>query len=182
MKKFLSCVLCLAMVASMGVTAFASEVVPLGPVNPVIQADGGSENVLVTYGMSSGFVVTIPATVNLDAEGKGSCQISAENVMIAANHTLQVSLGSEDYANTGSWELVDANAPDNTLTYTIGKVAGASDVTNNTVVLSVNAGESYQSVSGRMLHFSIVDELTKAGEYTDTLTFTVNVVNNPQNQ
>ena len=164
MKKVLSGVLCLAMMLSMGATAFAAE----------IRTDGGTQNTVVSYGMSEGFTVTIPTNFNIDDSRKATANVSASNVMIAHGATLKVTISGDDWG--GSWELIDAAEASNQLTYTIGTTEGGNDIVNNSVVLSVGAGEAYNSTVTETMHFTVVDELSKAGEYSDTLTFTVSVV------
>ena len=163
MKKILSCVLCLAMIASMGVTSFAAE----------IDTDGGSQETVVTYGMAEGFTVTIPTNFTIDDSKKATANVSASDVMIAHGATLEVTISGNDYVD--SWELIDTAEVTNQLTYTIGSTDGGSDIVNGSVVLSVASGEAYNSTVTETMYFTVVDELSKAGEYTDTLTFTVSV-------
>jgi hypothetical protein len=164
MKKILSGVLCGALLASMCVNAFAAN----------ISTDGGSEDVKVTYGVTQAFTVTIPADFTIDqATNKAVAQVSASNVMIEANSVLEVTINGHDY--TDKWELVDTAESSNKLDYTIGKTEGASDIVNGSVVLSVAAGEAFDSTVAQDMHFTVVEELTKAGTYNDTLTFNVNV-------
>ena len=163
MKKILSGVLCLAMMLSMGATAFAAE----------ISTDGGTQNTVVSYGMSEGFTVTIPTNFNIDDSRKATANVSASNVMIAHGAILEVTIRGNDW--DGSWELIDAAEASNQLTYTIGTTEGGDDIVNNSVVLDVASGEAYGSEVAETLYFTVVDTLTKAGTYTDTLTFTVSV-------
>lgn len=163
MKKILSCVLCLAMMLSMGTVTFASE----------ISTDGGSQNTVVTYGMSEGFTVTIPTNFTIDESKKATADVSASNVVIAHGSTLKVAVSGNDYVD--SWELVDEEEATNTLTYTIGTTEGGNDIVNNSVVLSVGAGEAYNDTVEETMYFTVTDTLSKAGTYKDTLTFTVSV-------
>lgn len=163
MKKILSCVLCLTMMLSMGTTAFASN----------ISTDGGSQDVTVTYGMTEGFTVTIPTDFTINDTAKATAKVSASNVVIAHGSTLKVAVSGDDYVD--SWELVDEAEADNTLTYTIGTTEGGNEITNGSIVLDVESGEAYGSTVTETMYFTVVDELAKAGTYTDTLTFTVSV-------
>ena len=175
MKKFLSSVLCLAMLLSMGTTVFA-DWDEWEELDNNITTDGGHQNVTVTYGVSESFIVTIPSNFTIGQSGTATADVSASNVMISAGNVLDVYISGHDYS--GSWELIDSNNNNNRLTYTIGTGAGLSNIVNNSVVLSVEAGEAYNSTVYETMHFTIVDELTSAGIYTDTLTFTVNVAGN----
>ena len=164
MKKFLSSVLCLAMLLSMGTTAFATN----------ISTDGGSQNVVVSYGMSQSFVVTIPGEVNFGMSDYTKVQLSAENIIIPHGTTLEVKVSGDDYVD--KWELIDTVEASNKLTYTIGSDNfDTDDIVNNSVVLSVASGEAADSMVRKTIYFYLVDEVTKAGSYTDTLTFTVSV-------
>ena len=157
MRKIISCVLCLAMVLSMGMTAFAAD----------ISIDGGSQNVTVTYGTSESFLVTIPASITILDE-VSDFQISASNVMIGANKELVVEINGDDYVD--KWELIDVANPDNRLEYAIQGPNG--NVKNNDTVLSVLSGEAHDSTKTADFVFVRMDEATKSGTYTDTLTFT----------
>ena len=166
MKKILSFILCIAMILSMSVTALASN----------ITFDGGVNETLVTYGMSEGFTVTIPTDFTIDNSGETSAEVSASHVMLAHGNILEVTVSGHDYESTGSWELVDEAEATNMLTYTIGSTDGASDIVNNSVVLAVEAGEAWDETITKIMYFTVVDELINAGNYKDTLTFTVGIV------
>lgn len=166
MKKSLSMVLALALSLSMALPAFA--------VTEITSANVGANTgeTVVTYGTSEGFTVTIPADFNIDtATNKATADVKADDVMIAYGKTLNVKISGDDYVD--SWELIDTNAADNTLTYEIGTTEGGNDIVNNSVVLSVAAGNT--SGATETLYFEVIDNLTKAGTYKDTLTFTVSV-------
>ena len=165
MKKTLSLALAAVMALSLAVPAFAAD----------ITTDGGSGTTVVTYGMSQGFTVTIPASIDLDADAKATADVTAENVLIPFGKTLNVRVSGDDY--TDKWELIDAASAANKLTYTIGTTDGASDIVNNSVVLDVDSGEASASTVTETLYFEVTDEITKAGSYADTLTFTVSVDN-----
>lgn len=158
MKKILSLALALCLCLSLGVTAMAAE----------ITVDGNqSANTTVTYGLEAGYTVTIPESIVIDTEThKGTATVTAEDVLLAYGETLNVTI-------TGIDTLVDAADAANTLTYKVGKTDGAQDVTNDTVVLAVAAG----TVAGgeQELFFELTQDVTKAGAYSDTLTFTVTV-------
>jgi spermidine/putrescine-binding protein len=158
MKKFLSLALALCLCLSLGVTAMAAE----------ITVDGAqSATTTVTYGLESGYTVVIPESVVLATDThKGTATIEASDVLLAYGETLKVTV-------TGIDKLVDASDAENTLSYKVGTTDGAEDVVNGTVVLSVAAG----TVAGgeQDLYFELTQDVTKAGAYSDTLTFTVTV-------
>lgn len=158
MKKIVSLVLALSLCLTLGVTAFAAN----------ITVDGEqSANTTVTYGLESAYTVVIPESVVIDTEtGKGQTSVSASDVLLNYGKTLNVAI-------TGIDKLVDVADAENTLTYQVGKADGAADVTNDTVVLAVAAGNTEGGEQD--LFFELTQDVTKAGEYADTLTFTVNV-------
>lgn len=163
MKKKLSIVLALALACSMAVPAFATD----------ITTDGGAGETVVTYGTSQGFVVTIPADFEIDDSAKATADVSAENVLLPYGKTLNVRISGDDYDD--KWELIDVAEDTNRLEYTIGTTDGGDDIVNNSVVLAVASGDYHDSVKTETMHFTVVDTITKAGTYSDTLTFTVSV-------
>ena len=161
-KKILSAALCLSMLTSTAIPAFAGN----------ITTDGEAGKTIVSYGMSESFTVIIPSDFNI-YDGEATANVSAENVMIGNGKFLVVRISGDDYID--SWELIDQQENNNRLEYVIGSANGANDIVNNSPVLIVAAGESYNSTVTETLYFTVVDELTKSGTYTDTLTFTVNI-------
>lgn len=163
MKKILSSVLCLAMLLSMGTTAFASN----------ISTDGGSQDVTVSYGMSQSFVVTIPSSINIaDVSEIASLEVSASNVVIPHGTVLEIVITGDDYVS--DWELIDTAENTNKLRYAI-LAEDTTVVRSGDVVLSVASGEAPNSTVSEDLAVAIMENVTKAGSYTDTLTFTVSV-------
>lgn len=161
MKKILSLAMALCLCLSLGVTAFAAEVTING---------NQSVDTTVTYGVEEGYTVTIPETIVIATDThKGEAEVKAANVLLADSVKLTVTL-------SGYEELVDVAAADNTLSYKIGKTLGASDVTNGTVVLEVESADNWNSEATQTLYFELTEDVTKAGTYSDGLTFTVDVV------
>lgn len=158
MKKIVSLAMVLCLCLCMGVTAFAAN----------ITVDGEqSANTTVTYGLEAGYTVNIPESVVIATDThKGQATVSAEDVLLAYGKTLKVTV-------TGIDELVDTADANNTLTYKVGTTDGDDDVVDGTVVLSVAAG----TVAGdaQDLFFELTQDVTKAGAYSDTLTFSVTV-------
>lgn len=169
MKKIFSCVLCLAMMLSIGITAFAAD----------ISTDGGSQEVTVTYGTSQGFVVSIPADIEIGEDGKGQAVVSASNVMIPYLTTLRVkvsgSWGYEVDDVEGSWILTDKADSNNMLGYTIGISGYGNHVVDDSTILAVRSGECHDSTKSTHLYFSMFSDVTKSGAYEDTLTFSVDI-------
>lgn len=163
MKKVLSLGMTLALCLSLAVPAFAA--------GTNISTDGGTGNTVVTYGMSQGFVVTIPADFNIGSSLEATADVVASDVMIPYGTTLNVRVSGDDYVD--KWELIDVASATNKLTYAITQDSGAKTINNNDIVLAVDSGD----VTGatETLEFKITDTVVKAGTYQDTLTFTVSV-------
>ena len=161
MRKIFSGILCIAMILSTSIIGFAAE----------ITTSGGKNQTVVSYGMDESFVVVIPADFDLSSNGTTEAEVSASNVMIKDDTELVVFISGDDYVD--NWELIDKNESDNRLVYTIGTTEGADDIVNNSEVLVVSAGEAYNNTVVEKMYFNIVDTVSQAGIYTDTLTFTV---------
>lgn len=167
MKKAMSLALALVMVMSMSIGAFAAEIGITG---------SQTTNTTVTYGPGSGYTVVIPESIAIPySAGKGDATtvtVSASNVMIDYGTTLSVAITGQD---DGSWMLVDTTNAANTIEYIIGTTAGASDVVEGTDVLTVPAGDYWNSTKSATLHLTVNENVVKTGNYSDTLTFTVDV-------
>ena len=163
-KKILSSALCLFMLLSTSISVFASG-------TQITNINKGET--IISYGMDQGFVVIIPADFEIDSSNKAEAEVIAMNVMIADGTSLKVYVSGDDY--NGRWELVDEAESANTLGYIIGSEEDGNDILNNGVVLSVNAGEAYDSTVIEKMYFKVVDTITKAGNYNDTLTFTLEI-------
>ena len=156
-NKFLACILAIIVGICAPIQVFAAD----------------SHSMVVNYGMNESFTVVIPPSFDIDMSGKSDVSISASNVLISDDTTLTVVISGADYA--GNWELIDITENSNRLIYNIGTTEGGNDIVNGSVVLSVAAGEAYNSTVEEVLYFSIAEDIVKAGTYQDTLTFTVSV-------
>ena len=161
-KKLLSGMLCLAMLASTCISATAAQI-----------TSASSQNVVISYNMDQSFLVVIPANFNL-SDNKATADVSASNVLIPDSSSLQVTINGDDYVD--SWELINEEESSDSLTYTIGSSVGGNDIINNSVVLSVGSGDAFNSTVSKTMYFTVIDTLSNAGTYRDTLTFTVNIV------
>ena len=167
MKKAVSLALALVMVMSMSIGAFAAEIGITG---------NQSSDTLVTYGPGSGYTVVIPESIVIPySAGKGdsaTVEVSASNVMIDYGTTLSVSISGQD---DGKWQLVDASNNANTIEYIIGTTAAGNDIVEDSDVLTVPAGDYWDSTKSATLHLTVNENVVKTGNYSDTLTFTVDV-------
>lgn len=165
-KKIASGLLATSMLLAMSTTAFAA--------GTNISTDGGTGETVISYGMDQSFVVTIPADFIIDGQtNKATAKVSASNVMIGDGKVLEVTITGDDY--TDKWELIDKVEANNKLEYTIGTTDGGNDIISGSVVLAVDAGDAYNKTVEEVMHFEVIGTLSKAGEYDDTLTFTVDV-------
>ena len=157
MKKLFAVILAVALMASMSVTAFAAN------------TTGGSTE--VSFNVDPTYTVTIPATVELnkvDTEGvvtyENDYTIEAvAGVRLKKNEYIEVTVASDFEMTTEQGATLD---------YTITKDGNA--VANNGVVAEFETNKSAQSTT---IHIAANDP-DYAGEYKDTVTFTVAVKTN----
>lgn len=154
MKKLLSLALVLAMVLAMSTTAFATE----------ITGNSGSTDITYTYEAPvDSYVVTIPDSMPV---GTGAT-VSVSDIVLAVGYQLTVSVSSTQYDN--GWKLKNNG---DTLNYTL-KIDN-TDVANNGTVLTAKNGNE---VSKTLVTAVPKGQKPKySGSYTDTLTFSVSVV------
>ena len=156
MKKLFAILLTVAMLATMSITAFAEN------------TTGGSTE--VSFNVDPTYTVTIPATVELnkvDTEGvvtyENDYTITADaGVRLKKNEYIEVTVASD-------FEMTTAEGA--TLAYEITK-GGAALV--NDVVATFNTDKTAQSST---IHISAGDP-DFAGDYSDTVTFTITVKTN----
>ena len=152
MKKMLSSILCLIMMVSMSISAFAE-----------------SNDFVLTYSNEASYEITIPAsgTVN-KATGKGIIEIDISDTNLANGTAVSVTATSANYAN-GSWYLVNTKDSSDKIAYTIGTTNGGSDVTSGDEVLTADVPTSATL-------YVTVSDTSKVGTFTDTISFTSEIV------
>ena len=161
MKKLFALILTVAMLATMSVTAFAAN------------TTGGSTE--VSFNVDPTYTVTIPATVELqkiDTEGvityENDYTLTAEaGVRLKKNEYIEVTVDSDFIMTTTEGATLD-----------YGITAAGAPVANNGVVAEFETDKATQSTT---IHIAANDP-DFAGEYKDTVTFTVAVKvasNNP---
>ena len=154
MKKLFALILTVAMLATMSVTAFAEN------------TTGGSTE--VSFNVDPTYTVTIPATVELqkvEADGEITYEndytLTAEaGVRLKKNEYIEVTVASDFEMTT------DEGA---TLAY--GITAGEDVIGNNGIVAEFDTDKAEQIST---IHIA-ADDPDYAGEYKDTVTFTVEV-------
>ena len=157
MKKIFTVILTVALLMSLSVTAFAAN------------TTGGSTE--VSFNVDPTYTVTIPATVELqkvDTEGvityENDYTLTAEaGVRLKKNEYIEVTVASDFIMTTTEGA---------TLAYTI--TAGGNAVSGGGVVAEFDTDKLEQAAT---IHIAAADP-DYAGEYKDTVTFTVAVKTN----
>ena len=162
MKKLFALILAVVMIATMSTTAFAAN------------TTGGSTE--VSFNVDPTYTVTIPATVELAKETAGDGTVTYENdYTLTAQAGVRLKKGEyiEVTVASGFKMTTEQGA---TLDYTI--TAENAAVANNGVVAEFATDKAEQTAT---IHIAANDP-DFAGEYKDTVTFTVAVkvaANNP---
>ena len=157
MKKLFALILTVCLLAPMSVTAFAAN------------TTGGSTE--VKFNVDPTYTVTIPATVELnkvDTDGvityENDYTLTAEaGVRLKKNEYIEVTVASDFKMTTAEGATLD---------YTI--TAGGNAVAGDGVVAEFDTDKSEQTAT---IHIAAADP-DYAGEYKDTVTFTLEVKNN----
>ena len=165
-KKLLAAVMALSMVSAVApMSAFAEDtVITNGTAKP------WTANMTATYDVDATYTVTIPASVALSASADVTSNITASNVLLEKGKNITVTLTRG--SNTESGETFHAKMADSTANYTIsaGEGEGLTPVAVGNTVATFAAGTVLQS---KTLTFSKASGWSKAGEHTETLTFTI---------
>ena len=161
-KIIFTLILSLALILSTSMAAFAGD----------ISTNGGSDTVEVMGYFEQGYTVTIPDTVVFgNKKTTDTKSVSANNVLLEDNNILRVTVSSKN-----NWEIWnESEFVIHGLKYE-AKVAGNSgtilDNDDNNEVLVIRSGETDRTVN---IVFTLLGTPTKAGLFTDTLTFKVEV-------
>ncbi len=155
MKKLFALILTVAMLATMSVTAFAAN------------TTGGSTE--VSFNVDPTYTITIPATVELQkVEDNGTVTyendytITAEaGVRLKNGEYIEVTVASDFTMETEEYAWLNYEILD----------ASGDKVENNGVVAEFETDKNAQSTT---IHIA-ADDPDYAGEYKDTVTFTVSV-------
>ena len=157
MKKLFTILLTVAMLATMSITAFATN------------TTGGSTD--VSFNVDPTYTITIPATVELQKVEDNGVVTYENDYTIGAN--AGVRLKKNEYIEVtvaSNFEMTTTEGA--TLAYSI--TAGGNAVANNGVVAEFATDKNSQSTT---IHIAANDP-DFAGEYKDTVTFTVAVKTN----
>ena len=161
MKKLVTILLALAMVASMSVAAFAAEV----------NTNGGTGSAEIGFAVDPTYIVTIPETVTLEekeAEGvvtyENDYTLTAQaGVRLKKNEYIEVTVASDFKMTTAEGATLD---------YAI--TAGGNAVAGGGVVAEFDTDKAEQTAT----IYIAANDPDYAGEYKDTVTFTLTVKTN----
>lgn len=129
---------------------------------------------LVTYGVEKSYTVVIPDNVNIpDYQVPGIATIAVVKALLNSRETLSVYITGDSYVSSqAAWMLTSNNhAPE--LYYHV--IANNEQLAHNDLVLSVKAGEAWNSTVSKVLNFELITKPEHAGLYTSALTFVVDI-------
>ena len=157
MKKLFALILTVAMIATMSTTAFAAN------------TEGGSTK--ISFNVDPTYTVTIPATVELNKVEDNGTVTYENDYTLTAQAGVRLKKGEYIEVTVASdFEMTTTEGA--TLAYTI--TAEDAAVANNGVVATFGTDKNAQSTA---IHIAANDP-DYAGEYKDTVTFTVAVKTN----
>lgn len=167
MKKLFALILAVVMIATMSVTAFAAEI------GPGANASQGSTE--VSLNVDPTYTVTIPATVELDKVDTDGVVTYENDYTLTAQAGVRLKKGEYIEVTVAS-DFKMTTTEGATLEY--GITANDTAVANDGIVAEFDTDKSQQTAT---IHIAANDP-DYAGEYKDTVTFTVAVkvaANNP---
>ena len=133
----------------------------------------------ITYGINEGYYLEIPANLDLTTTASEK-KLAVTEVRLVAGKKLTIEMESDNFGKVVAdrYQVVYDNT--SCITYTVKKGAtGAVNTevtTNNHELINIDAGETDAEI---YLTFTTtneeIEDATKAGTHTDTLTFTVTV-------
>ena len=163
MKKLFTILLAVVLMLSLSVTAFAAEI------GPGANASQGSTE--VSFNVDPTYTVTIPATVELNKVEDNGTVTYENDYTLTAQAGVRLKKGEYIEVTVASdFEMTTTEGA--TLEYTI--TAEDAAVANNGVVATFGTDKNAQSTT---IHIAANDP-DFAGEYKDTVTFTVAVKTN----
>ena len=160
MKKLFAIILAVALMATMSVTAFAAEI------GPGANASQGSTE--VSFNVDPTYTVTIPATVELDKVDTDGVVTYEKDYTLTAQAGVRLKKGEYIEVTVAS-DFKMTTQEGATLDYAI--TAGGNAVAGGDVVAEFDTDKLEQTAT---IHIAANDP-DFAGEYKDTVTFTVAV-------
>ena len=160
MKKLLALILAVALMATMSVTAFATDVT----------TDGGTGSTEVKFNVDPTYTVTIPATVELNKVEDNGVVTYENDYTLTAQAGVRLKKGEYIEVTVASdFEMTTQEGA--TLAYTITKGDAALV---DSIVAEFDTDKAEQTAT---IHVAANDP-DYAGEYKDTVTFTLEVKTN----
>lgn len=141
-----------------------------------INTENNSCETTVIYNVSDSYLISIPETFDLKQDEEVSRTVYAEDIYIGYGMELRIKISGANCLDDGSW-YITGESPENTSNkyeYTIGTKTELEDVKDESVIISVQAGDL--DGDSQTLFFNLKDTVTKPGVYSDTLTFSVSIV------
>lgn len=163
MKKLITTAIALAMVLAMSTTAFAAEI-NQGTTNKTGNTD-------ITFNVDPTYTITIPATVTLTESAGGGYESTAD---ITASAGLRLNKGKVINVTLSTCDYTLSSDEGATLAYAVK--AGTTDITDSITPVATFTTENNSAVQTSTLTFH-ADEPTYAGDYSNTVTFTIAVDN-----
>lgn len=175
MKKFIAISLVSALTLAASATVFAANT----PQNVEITPEtSGSGTMNIVYSIAPTYTVTIPDRITLDTATStatpavNELEVSASNVVISKGKQVVVRLADTTKTSDGtSKPFAVKTAEGAEITYTVKN--GETDVKVGDTVLTVNPETAENASGSTTLKFIAPDDVTYAGTYSGTVTFTV---------
>lgn len=151
-----------------------------------LKDDKKADTTTVNYNVTPGYTVTIPASVTLRNEDVKS-EIKIEDVMLAKDSTIKVALTAaknKDVVANSDFNVVQGDDTAVFATYKVQSADKSKDYALNEVVASFKYTGVKEAVEGvetvinhatTQINFTKPENVKYAGEYSDTLTFTISV-------
>ena len=159
MNKLIALVLAIVLMTSLSATAFAAD----NTINYNSSQLSQSSGLNVTYNVQPNFTVTIPPTVGLGS----SVTVSTADVVVEYGKAVKVRL-AETSAGDNAFVLTTPEGA--SISYTVKK--GNTNVQVGDVILTATPTSTDTSVT---LDFVAPKNITYAGNYTGTITFSIAV-------
>jgi len=157
MKKLFALILAITMMATLSVTAFATD-----------YDTTGDKGMTVTYSVNPGYTVTIPETVTIGADGTEKT-VSVEDVVVNKGQYVSVTLAADNNFTVKTAEGAE-------LAYTV--TANGEAVAAGGEILAVNPADGKAGTA--TITFDIDETAIQyAGTYTGIATFTIAVKDAP---
>lgn len=177
MNRFLALALTLALALSLSVTALAEDTTiepdPSNNYNP----KPSSASTSVEFTVAPAYTITIPQTVSLTRQESNGTVTYEQNATITASAGVRLLNGQKikvtmSAAGEGENTFTLNTKQGATLPYTVTVGSDTTAITSGGTVATFDTSAAQQTST---LHFAANDP-TYAGQYSDTVTFTISIV------